>query len=195
MMLLRTVIGVLHEAWLGIVTRRFLSSPQGRHYVDTLDADGKAALENLKRLFGASGLLARIRNDFAFHHPKDTDLETAFQLAASDPEGDADWHWYFAKSGFNSFYFLSEIIVRHGVLQATGAENLAKAQQELILETQTANNEMVTLLQALLASMWHKHFGEEFLATVVANVHRAPNLFEFSLPFFFDVPDVVKIAS
>jgi hypothetical protein len=188
-MILRTVAGVLHETWSGVITKHFLNSQEGRTYIDAMDNQGKEALDKLKKLFGKSGLLAAIRNDFAFHYPKDEDIEAACQLAAADPETDADWHWYFAKSGWNSFYFLSEIIVMHGVLQSAGCSSFADAQQRLQTDMRTANNEMVTLLQCLIAAMWSKNVADEFEATVVAKLHNAPNLFEFSLPYFFDVPD------
>ena len=189
LMLVRTVAGVLHETWDGIIRKHFLSSPDGRPYLDGMNEDGKQSLEALKRLFGKSGLLANIRNDFAFHYPKLDDMEAACQSAASDSEQDPDWHWYFAKSGWNSFYFLSEIIVMHGILKSSGCDDFASAQQRLMQEMRTANNEMVTLLQCLIASMWTKNVGKDFEAIVVAKLHGAPNLFEFALPYFFDVPD------
>jgi hypothetical protein len=189
LMIVRTVAGVLHETWDGIIRKHFLNSREGRQYIDDMDEAGKQALEALKKLFGKSGLLANIRNDFAFHYPKIDDMEAACRLAAADPATDPDWHWYFAKSGWNSFYFLSEIIIMHGVLKSTGCEDLAAAQERLMLEIRTANNEMVTLLQFLIASMWHKNMAEVADATVVAKLHSAPNLFEFALPYFFDVPD------
>lgn len=189
LMILRTVAGVLHETWSGVINKHFLGSPEGRTYVDAMDDQGKQALDKLKKLFSKSGLLAGIRNDFAFHYPKDTDIEAACQLAAADPATDADWHWYYAKSGWNSFYFLSEIIVMHGVLQSAGCSNFADAQQPLQTDMRTANNEMVTLLQCLIAAMWSKNVANEFEATVVTKLHNAPNLFEFALPYFFDNSD------
>ncbi|MBU3888716.1 hypothetical protein [Methylosinus sp. KRF6] len=188
-MILRTVAGVLHETWSGVITKHFLNSPEGRVYVDAMDNQGKEALDKLKKLFGKSGLLAAIRNDFAFHYPKGEEIEAACQLAAAYPETDADWDWYFARSGWNSFYFLSEIIVMHGVLQSAGCHNFADAQKRLQSDMRTANNEMVTLLQGLIAAMWSKNVANEYEATVVAKLHNAPNLFEFSLPYFFDVPE------
>ena len=77
----------------------------------------------------------------------------------------------------------------HGILRSAGCQNFAEAQERLKQEMRTANNEMVTVLQSLIASMWQKNIDNEFTATVVAKIHDAPNLFEFSLPYFFGVPD------
>jgi hypothetical protein len=189
LMLTRMVAGVLHETWDGVIRKHFLSSKDGRQYFEGMDESGKQALASLKKLFGESGLLANIRNDFAFHYPKLAEMEAACQLAAVDPEQDADWHWFFAKSGWNSFYFLSEIIVMHAVLKAAGCDDFGLAQRRLMVEMRTATNGMVTLLQCLIASMWQKHVDNHFDATVVAKLQGKPNLFEFALPYFFDAPD------
>ena len=189
LMLLRTIAGVLHETWEKIIKAHFISHRDGKKYLDGMDAEGKQSLEKLNKLFGKSGLIAKIRNDFAFHYPKTNDMEAACQLMASDSSSDPDWHWYFAKSGWNSFYYLSEIIVMHGVLKSAGCDNIATAQERLASDMRVANNEMVTILQCLIASMWATHIGEDFEATVVAKLHGAASLFEFSIPYFFDVPE------
>ena len=59
-MLLRVVIGVLHEAWTKIITKRLLKSPLGKDYVPRLDQGGRDALDALNKLFGGSNLLSKI---------------------------------------------------------------------------------------------------------------------------------------
>jgi hypothetical protein len=44
--------------------------------------------------------LSKIRNDYAFHHPYDADIEAAADLAGADPASDTFWTWYFSKSKF-----------------------------------------------------------------------------------------------
>ena len=189
LMILRTVAGVLHETWSGVITKHFLNSPEGRKYVDAMDAGGKQSLDALKKLFGKSGLLAGIRNDFAFTIRRPRTWRPLVNLRRVIGDQGSEWHWYFAKSGWNSFYFLSEIMIMHGVLQTVGASDVVKAQERLRDDMRVANNEMVTLLQALISAMWLLNVGGDFHATVVAKIHNAPNLFEFALPYFFDVPD------
>jgi len=126
-MLLRMVVGVLHEAWAKIVTNRFLKSPLAKDYLPRLDQGGRDALDALNTLFGGSNLLSTIRNDYAFHHPYDADIEAACELAASDVVSDGEWNWYFSKSNFNSFYFMSEFIILHGILKAIGESDLITA--------------------------------------------------------------------
>jgi hypothetical protein len=66
-MLLRMVVGVLHEAWVKIITNRFLKSPLAKDYLPRLDQGGRDTLDALNTLFGGSNLLSTIRNDYAFH--------------------------------------------------------------------------------------------------------------------------------
>jgi hypothetical protein len=188
-MLLRVVIGVLHEAWTKIITNRLLKSPLAKEYVPRLDQGGRDALDTLNKLFGGSNLLSKIRNDYAFHHPYDADIASAADLAAADPASDTFWKWYFSKSSFNSFYLVSEFVVLHGILKAIGEPDLIAAQEKLMAEVRTAMNEMTTLIMALTAATWAKNFGDHFDAVVCAEITDAPALFEFSMPFFVEVPD------
>ncbi len=103
-MLLRMAVGIIHETWAKIITTRLLKSPLGKDYIPRLDDGGKAALDALNKLFGKSNILSKIRNNYAFHHPYDADVEAAFQQAASDPSWDDEWNWFFSHSNFNSLY-------------------------------------------------------------------------------------------
>ena len=81
--LVRITVGLLWEGWR-LVEKRLLGSKLGAEYVSLLDANAKAALENLKRRFGSSGTLAKVRNSYSFHYPDLDDLEAAFQQAAKE---------------------------------------------------------------------------------------------------------------
>ena len=65
-MLLRVVIGVLHEAWTKIITNRLLKSPLGKEYVPRLDQGGRDALDALNKLFGGSNLLSKFETTTPF---------------------------------------------------------------------------------------------------------------------------------
>jgi hypothetical protein len=43
-----------------------------------------------------SNILNNIRNQYAFHHPYNAEVDTAFATAAPDPEFDDEWNWYLA---------------------------------------------------------------------------------------------------
>src|SRR6516162_4432055 len=93
-MLARFGIGVLNEGW-ELISKRFLGSPIGRDYRPRLDAVGSAALIELQKAFGGSNVINKIRSNYAFHHPYNSDVNAAFDIAANDAAWNEEWNWYF----------------------------------------------------------------------------------------------------
>jgi len=80
--LLRLLIGQLHEAWELFKKRVQADRLFAEKYLAQLDADGNAALNNLNNHFGKSPL-TQIRNKIAFHYKDNDNLtEQSFQLVA-----------------------------------------------------------------------------------------------------------------
>jgi hypothetical protein len=72
-MFARFLIGVVFEGWRLIETR-LLKGKLGKEYIHQLEAPPREAFNALKKQFGGS-ILAKLRNDVAFHHPHDAVLE------------------------------------------------------------------------------------------------------------------------
>src|SRR5262245_57814495 len=106
--LVRVLMGQLHEAWRLFQKRVLSDRPLFNKYVPQLDADGAAALDNLKKHFGGTSPLTKIRSKVAFHYPDDDNLtEQSFQaVAESEP-----LELYLTTQVGNSFYHASEVIV------------------------------------------------------------------------------------
>lgn len=113
-LILRCLIGVLVEAWEFI--RRPLNQRLIGNYFDGMDDEGKASYNKLKKQFGKSGLLYKLRNTFLYHYPTPVELDRAF---ASIP-ADEDWEWYLSEANTNSFYFSCELAFGYGIMNATG---------------------------------------------------------------------------
>src|SRR6516164_3795698 len=64
----RLLIGIMREA-LKLIEKRFLGTMLGKEYAPLLSAQGTAALDRLKKRFGAPDKFVLIRDNFAFHHP------------------------------------------------------------------------------------------------------------------------------
>jgi hypothetical protein len=185
-MLARMAVGTLSEAW-ELIHKRFLGSQIGKEYRPLLDKGGQDALEQLNRHFGASNLLSKVRSNFAFHHPYDADVEAAFQEAAIDPEWNDNWTLFMANSTLNWFYFASDIVILHGIKRATGEATLVEAQTKLMAEVRLVADAMVEFIGAFLTAMWMRHFGQEFEATICADIADAPDLGTPWIPFFIRV--------
>jgi hypothetical protein len=187
-MLARLVVGVLNEGW-ELISKRFLQSPIGRDYRPRLDAGGTAALDQLKKTFGGSNIINKIRTNYAFHHPYNSDVNAAFEAASNDAAWDADWNWFFSHSAYNSFYFLSDVVIMHGMLSAVGETDLIAAQDKLMAEVRSVSENMSQFIMALTAAFWAKHFGSEMTGKVCSIISDAPGAFDVWIPFFMEIPD------
>ena len=132
-MLLRLMMGVLFEAWL-LIEKRFVGRPIGRDYQPLLDNEGQQALADLKKQFGASNLLATIRNNFAFHFPNEDEVEDAFQAAFDDANFDDEWNLFFAKNKFNSSFMLCDVVFVHALFKSLGEDDWAVGQMKIMKE-------------------------------------------------------------
>ncbi len=184
--LVRLLVGVLHEAW-GLVERQFLKSLIGREYVQLLDTTASQALDRLKKRFGSSNPLVDIRNKYAFHHPTVEDMEAAFQQAANSPDVAADeWSVYLARTLLNCFFFASEVVISHGITSAVGETNVLEAHKKLLPELAPIANALSELTFGFAAAIFVKYVGAELPAEVVAKIGDAPRMEDVVLPFFVE---------
>jgi hypothetical protein len=186
-MVVRVVIGVLNEAW-ELIRTRFMSTAYGQAYTTQLDAEGAAAFARLKQAFN-SGLFAKLRGNWIFHHPYNVDLTRAFEDAAGNPEWDQDWNWYFSHSNYNSFYFPSEFVALHGILNLVGETDLIAGQQKLMPLVTAVSNDMSQLIMAILKVLLVKYIVTDHIpAEKKIDVAGAPSIFDVWIPFFVDIP-------
>jgi hypothetical protein len=186
-MLLRLMIGALNEAWRVIVTR-FNETFLAKEYLPLLDDGGQKALSDLKKQFGSSNLLTRLRTNYAFHHPQSDDVEAAFQTALNDDGMDEQWNLYFAQHGFNSLFYLSEIVISHGIFAVVGETDWREGQERIMAEVISAANNVNEFAKAFTKAVWLKHFGDEMIADKVFEIHDAPPADQVEIPFFVEMP-------
>jgi hypothetical protein len=159
----------------------------GRDYIGKLDDGGQQALDALKQQFGGSNMLATVRNNFVFHHPTSEDVEAAFEAALNDQGLDNLWNLYFSHHGFNSSFFLSDLIYAHGIRQKVKAADLEDAQRRLMGEIAAASMNLIEFAKAYVAAAWLRHVGAEMLARDKVTIDDAPNIDELWLPFYVEV--------
>lgn len=196
--LVRLTIGVLWEGWR-LVESRLLGSKLGAEFVPKLDAPAKAALDSLKKRFGASGMLAAVRNSFAFHAPSTSEMEAAFQEAARAEPSEDVWSIYVTSGLLNCFFHASDLVIAHGISKAVGESVLLQSHKKLLNALGPISNELSELIFGFIAAIFRKHVGDEMDATVVAKFGDAPNISQLQLPFFVDMGVTVdshpKVAS
>jgi hypothetical protein len=185
-MLLRLLIGALHESWL-LIKDRFLSGHMGRDYQARLDDGGRVALDNLKRAFGKSNVIPTIRNNFSYHFPETATIDAAFIDACNDPGSDDLWSLYFSHYGFNSLFLVSDLMVMHGISNLIKEPNPSVAQKRIMKEVHESVVNMFEFTKAFFAAAWIKNFGTTLDAKEVLNIPNAPPIKSISIPFFVDM--------
>jgi hypothetical protein len=178
-LMLRCLIGVLVEAW------QFVRRPTNQKIIGncmkSIGDDGRKSYDKLKKQFGQSGLLHKLRNSFLYHYPKPEELDKAFEWIPADEE----WEWYLSEANTNSFYFSCELALGYGIMRATGERLHMIAFGTVMQEVMQVADTLPYFLMPLIKTILTKHLGEAILnpqpGTIIEN---APELGEFCIPFF-----------
>ena len=178
----RLLIGIMREA-LKLIEKRFLGSVLGKEYVPLFNAQATEALDRLKKRFGAPDKFVVIRDNFAFHHPSLDDMEAAFQLAVKSDGDDTDWCMYLDNALLNTFFFVSDFVLVHGMTNAMGQTDVNAAHRKLLGDIAPIANDISTFAFGFAEAIYIKYFGE-LTATLVAEINGAPNIEDLRLPWF-----------
>jgi hypothetical protein len=122
LVMIRVLIGLMHETWT-FIARELLQQPLYGRYVAKIKQDfpnGREALDRLKDYFqGSKGEknVETVRNDFAFHYPSHKWKLDAWQRA---PQEELVFH--LADRRVNSFYELSYAVVMREMLARVGSD-------------------------------------------------------------------------
>ena len=191
--LMRLLIGKLHEAWELFKSRVQSDRVIAGTYIPRLRPEAATALRELNRHFGQGSALTAIRNKISFHYSDKENLTEANlqQLADSEP-----LQFYLSKTVGNSFYHAAELIAQ------LGAINLAKAPPgdssgsmsaeahafaALCDEIIDVSRHITELFGELIGML-----GQDAVSDVVTEqVPDGPKLSTFSLPYFFDENDAL----
>lgn len=185
--LVRHMIGVVSEAW-ELINRRFIQKGVGREYQSLLSSRGMDALSKLKSHFGSSNVLNKIRNNFAFHHPYEAEVDAAFNAACKSEDFAHDWNWNLAKENINCFYFISDLVVVHGMLLSIGEADLVDAQIKMLAELNLVFDEFIAFTSSFFDALLTKYFAPEIIAEVCAKIDDAPVAFDVDIPFYIEPP-------
>jgi hypothetical protein len=166
--LVRHTIGLAFEAW-ELIRTRYLQTAVGREYQDRLSSEGRDALENLKRYFSKSNIIYRVRNDYAFHHPENVDVESDYQHAIRDSGLDDEWNWYLTGQTINTFYFFSDMVIAQGMARAAGFTDVADGHRKVMHDLNQVVSRLGTFVQAYLYAALAK-YNSGLEATVCAQV-------------------------
>jgi hypothetical protein len=187
LILMRVLIGKLHEAWV-LFKKRLQADPQLRaKYLDKLSPEARARVVRLNKHFGDGSPLTAIRNGLAFHYTDKEDLiEGSFQHMS---EAEA-WEFYLSDIVGNSFYYASELVTTVAAIRLAdpsaqgGHEPFARLGDLAI----AVAGDITDLFHELIADMVEST-GEDIQAVGV-EIGEVAKMTRFPLPFFFDEDDL-----
>ena len=189
--IMRLLIGKLHEAWEMFKNRVQSDSTIAARYIPRLRTEAATALQSLNRHFGQGSALTAIRNKISFHFSDKENLtETNFQqLAQSEP-----LQFYLSKTVGNSFYHAGELVAQLSAISLMKAPAAdpndtrspeARAFAALCDEIITVSRDITELFGELIGIL-----GEHVVGQVTTvQIPDGPKLSTFSLPYFFDEND------
>ena len=190
LILMRVLIGKLHEAW-ELFKGRFQSDRALSHkYLKLLGPEATAAIKYLNRSFGKGSVLTEIRSKLSFHYmDKDDLIEPSFQ----DLTTNQAWDFYLSSVG-NSFYYASELVVSRSVSalakgDVEGDENFQLRDQnqfqQICAETIRVAGEITILFRDCIERIIQRNFGE--IEQPITEI-KVPQLSTLRIPFFSEVP-------
>jgi hypothetical protein len=192
LILMRLLIGKLHEAWELFKVRFKAERKLATKYLPLLSVEATAAIDFLDKHFGKKSSLTQIRNQLAFHYRDEGDLiEANFKnLPATEP-----WDFYLSDIVANSFYYASELVVTcslTGLAKDTMSDNIQddglSAQARLFAsicdETNTISDSLTTLFNECIAAIVDANFRGA-LASEKIDL-SVPRLTNVAIPFFVD---------
>jgi hypothetical protein len=194
--IMRVLIGKLHEAWL-LFNRRFQADQALRaKYLPKLSPSATSAITELNQHFGKGSAITAIRNAVSFHYSDDQNLvEEDFQrLPETEP-----WEFYLSRTVGNSFYFASELVIAGGVnglaMRKQGGGGAAGdlspdagAFSALCDTVIKVSGSITELFGDLIGLIVMTSIGED-VETSVVEIPDGPKISSFTLPYFFDEND------
>lgn len=174
---IRLLIGKLAEGH-EVVKKRVQGSPVGKKYIATLNPAGAAALDRLKKHFGKSGLLNKLRNFHAFHYPDDKRIEDGFANVGESE----NWEFYLADASGNSFYHASEMVMLYAMLRELGPLDPRDAIPKLASDVLDASEALSQFLGHFIGTIIQQTPGLAGDPRIVAGVADTPKVAEVSVP-------------
>ncbi len=180
--ILRFLFGALAESWEMIkrpVNQRLI----GRDYDGAIEPAGLALYAKLKKHFGETNLLHKLRNSVAFHHPDCAELAPAFE----DVPEDEDWAWCPSETIDNSFYLASDFAISAHILKLTGEPEMKNALKKVMGLVVPVSNNLIDFLLYLMRAIVPRYLDAELLTPRPGSgtkVENVPSLYQVAIPFF-----------
>ena len=180
----RLLTGKIYECW-NLLQAGFFGSAVSRTYHAMVDEEARAALDALKRYFGADNLIARVRNAHAFHYDV-SQIGDGYHALVDGDSLDV----YLSQTNANTLYAFADTIAGRAMLESICRGDPAKAFSMLIKETSQAIGWINTVTGAVMSACLKAHVGGDLysLGAKVVEIDGAPYSQAVAIPYFIEVP-------
>ena len=185
LVLCRTLIGKLHEAW-NAIQEGFFKSKLSKQYEGLLQEPAASALSQLKNYFGKKNLITSVRNTFAFHYS----LEQAGALVQADTDPEELAIYLHAHVG-NSLYQFAEFALNKALLDSIVSADPALAMDRMLTEMSFVVARVNEFGQGMMMVILDKFVGDVVLrqSAEQMELHHVPKFSEVRIPFFIEMPE------
>jgi hypothetical protein len=170
----RLIAGKVWEGW-ELMRKAYFSTKLSLAIESDLPEDTKQALADLKKYFGKENIIARMRNEFAFHYDP---LRVRTQLSLVE---ETDKLKIYIAETEDVFFQLSEIIVGSAMLEAVHPGDFVAAAEKFFKEIMGLSSQLVDFCDGCLHHMIKTYIGYQSEETEIPD---PPNCEDLRLPFF-----------
>lgn len=176
----KIIAGKLWEGWL-LIEAGMLKNKATREYVDQLNPEAVAALEELKKYFGSNNRLKQIRNSYAFHY----DFNGLKELPEGWENVPDELSFSVGAFPFHTLFFVSEVVVNKSMFLAFGANDAKEGARKFWDEISSVTTSMIRLCGGIFSSVIERHVGKpgEIDAAIVG-IPNPPRESEVVAPFY-----------
>lgn len=152
LMFSKLLAGKLYEAY-ELLKKKFYGTKLSREYEDSLPAEARDALDQIKRYFSRSNIISHVRNNYAFHFSSE-------ELRMTLPSVPDELEIYLQKDGSaNNLYYFAEVIETRALLQSIDSEDEQIAYRKLMEEIGKVAHWFTIVCDLLVAEFIRRHIS------------------------------------
>jgi len=174
------LVGKLWECWKALEAG-FFGTLLSKKYEPKLDARGKASLQKIKRHFGKTPWISRVRSLFSFHYNYDRIVNQLERIPANEK-----LEIFLSEAQGNCLYYASSVLNAIDIAATIDAEDTGKGLNTYLSETLELVGDMLIFLNELVLAIATENLD---LQLQEQEIPEPPSFGEIHMPFFLKEPE------
>ncbi|MGD2119586.1 MAG: hypothetical protein PVG66_14590 [Chromatiales bacterium] len=178
----RMMAGKLNEA-NELIRTAFLSQKYSQKYIGSFDKKTNETLNEIKKYFGNSNIVNKIRNNHSFHYSNNNFSEDFSNI----PD---DLEIFLHQTRGNSLYYASEVIASYSLLKSCGSTDWSLLFDRIVVELNRVSKLMLSFSHQFMCAFIDIHselkVKDNLEAITLMNI---PMFNEINIPWFIRIED------